>query len=101
MSLIEEVMSDIIALQRELLSNLKLEEKSFLEKDINLTSSLQGIFLELKKKISSKKTKLKKIVSDSCEELSVEFLNLEEQQVSLDRKIRELVKSNKRYYKAQ
>lgn len=96
MSGAEELLSEIIALQRELLSNLKLEEQSLLDKDAKLVSAFHGSSLEMKKKIRALKLKFKKSIDESLLTENVEYTTLKEQQESLDKKIKEMGKSNKK-----
>lgn len=96
MSLIEEILSEIVTLQRELLTTLTIEEKNLMDKQPSYPPTFQSSIIEIGKKIRHHKLKLKKLLDGNKEEESVEHTTLKEQYESLDKKIKDIVKSNKK-----
>ncbi len=95
MSSIEELFTEIIALQRELLSTLKLEEKYFIEGKQKQAETFQEEMFSLKKQIRTLRNSLKIALSNEKSD-DVGQTSLQEQHETLKKKINELTKSNKK-----
>ena len=95
MSSLEEILSELICTLRELLAGLKLEEKSLLAGDLKMASTFTLGHQELKKKVQTLKTQLKKMSPQICPD-DLEKTTLIEQQLSLEKKIHQVTKANKK-----
>ncbi len=99
MSHVESLLTELVFILRELLATLILEEKVLLSGDTKLAYSFQITQGDLKKKIRSLKIKMKKEVCNEDDD-EVQQATLLEQQESLERKIRELSKTNRQLFQS-
>ncbi len=99
MSNVENLLTELVSTLRELLASLILEEKMLLSGELKHASSFQMTQGDLKKKVRALKLKMKKMTCDVTDD-EVGQATLLEQQESLEKKIRELSKTNKSLFQS-